>query len=147
MNAYVRNTRNAARRVATVCLALVLVGLLPGHGGNSGGVVVLPHAVASAQPERELLQQNRFAPRQDLQLRVPSELAGCSIELTADGQNLSSKASLDGCLLTIPYADLADLASVAITETRFVLAAENGDTLILEIQFDAATMAVSMDVR
>lgn len=139
--------RATLARVATLALILLLVGWLPGHGGNSGGVVVLPHAVATPEGPRPVLDQHAFGAGSDLLLKVPAELEDCSVVVTADGERLQTEASLDGSILTIAHRDLADLASVSIVSTRFVLASACGCTLILDVQYDAASGSVELTVR
>lgn len=120
------------RRLWSFAAALFLIGLVPGHGGASGGVVVLPHALAIADIDSSIRVETVIPSSVDAEFRLPSELTRAAVSARVNGRLTSSIGSVRDGVLVVSTTDLDLLRAAGVSSVRFEIVSADGLGLILD---------------
>ena len=137
----------STRRFLASLWVLLLVGGLPGHGGGSGGVVVLPHAVAVEDVDTRTLATHSFDLEADINLRLAPELASASVAIFADSDEIPVVGSIEGVSVSISANEIAMLRDSGIRVLKYEFIVPSGKAQVLVFELGTALVGPTLEVR
>ncbi|MEO0480138.1 MAG: hypothetical protein AAF196_11720 [Planctomycetota bacterium] len=137
----------STRRFLASLWVLLLVGGLPGHGGGSGGVVVLPHAVSLEEVDTVTLATHSFDTEEDINLRLAPELASASVAIFADSQEIPVVGSIEGVSISISANEISMLQESGVHLLKYEFVVPSGKAQVLRLELGSAVVGPTLEVR